>query len=61
MKREIKTLLPKCDGCCPGHDQYPNDVYKNNRSKKQRAIFIAKEHRHFRRNLKQNIEDSKCI
>lgn len=54
MKREIKQVMPKCSDCCPGHDNYPNDAYKNNRSKKQRSFYKAKEHRHSRRTIKQN-------
>ena len=48
MKRDITTIY-KPGHCCPGHDKYPCDTYKNRRSKKQRAIYKAKEHRHFRR------------
>jgi hypothetical protein len=26
-------------GCCPGHDKFPWDTYKNKRSKKAQAIY----------------------
>ncbi|QHJ79796.1 MAG: hypothetical protein [Caudoviricetes sp.] len=48
MKRDIIDVY-KPGHCRPGHDKYPCDSYKNRRSKKQRAIYKAKEHRHFRR------------
>ena len=25
-------------GCCPGHDKFPCDTYRNRRSKKARAV-----------------------
>ncbi|AMQ66119.1 hypothetical protein AAY80_143 [Stenotrophomonas phage vB_SmaS-DLP_6] len=54
MKREIKRHIRLGD-CCPGHDKYPNDSYANNRSKRARARGIAKEHRHARRLVRQEM------
>ena len=48
MKRELKTLAPRQDECCPGHDSYPNDTYGNNRSKKARSKGKKKEHKYVR-------------
>lgn len=51
MRREIETVKRRRDisGCCPGHDDYPVESYKNRRSKAARAEGIKKEHRAFRR------------
>lgn len=51
MRREIETakLRRNISGCCPGHDDYPNQSYKNRRSKAARSEGIKKEHRAFRR------------
>lgn len=35
-------------GCCPGHDKYPDDVYRNRKSKKARARGKTKEHKYVR-------------
>jgi hypothetical protein len=51
MKREI-FLLIRVDQCCPGHDDWPNQTYKNNRSKRARSNDIKKEHRFVRRKQK---------
>jgi len=48
MKREITDVYYP-GYCCPGHDDYPGDTYRNRRSKKARAKGIKKEHRHARR------------
>lgn len=48
MKREIMDVYEP-GSCCPGHDKYPSDTYKNRRSKAQRSKSIKKEHRHARR------------
>lgn len=56
MRREIKLIQPKCSSCCPGHDMYPNDTYKNKRSKKQRSLGKAKEHRAVRRYFKMSLK-----
>ncbi|CCE60794.1 hypothetical protein tf_39 [Pseudomonas phage tf] len=54
MKRELKDLkrLKYCSGCCPGHDDWPCDTYRNNRSKSARARDIKKEHQWVRRKKK---------
>lgn len=54
MKREIITVTHP-GHCCPGHDKYPCDKYRNRRSIKKRALGIKKEHRHVRRTVKQRI------
>lgn len=54
MKREIlnhKRLPP----CCPGHDKYPCETYKNSRSKRARSRSMAKEHRLVRRVTRQSL------
>lgn len=48
MKREILDVYQP-GHCCPGHDKYPSDTYKNRRSVSKRAEGIKKEHRHARR------------
>lgn len=48
MKREIIDVYYP-GYCCPGHDDYPNDTYRSNRSIRARARDIKKEHRHARR------------
>jgi hypothetical protein len=48
VKRELKQLQPKQDECCPGHDVWPNDTYKNRRSKKARSRDKKKEHKYVR-------------
>ncbi|ANA49246.1 hypothetical protein PMW_121 [Pseudomonas phage phiPMW] len=55
MKREVKDLM-RVYQCCPGHDDWPCDTYKNRRSKKARSRDIAKEHRYVRRVKKQNLK-----
>jgi len=54
MRREIEDLKgPRAlDQCCPGHDTWPNDVYRNRRSIRARARDIKKEHRYVRRILR---------
>lgn len=53
MKRELTeiTHLKHVSGCCPGHDDFPCETYKNRRSKKRRAKDKAREHRYVRRKL----------
>lgn len=51
MKREIVEIT-RPGWCCPGHDKYPGDTYRSNRSKRARARDIKKEHRHVRRVVK---------
>lgn len=48
MKREIIDIKHP-GNCCPGHDDYPCETYKNNRSKKARSKGIKLEHRYVRR------------
>lgn len=37
MKREIIKHRRGDSGCCPGHDKFPEEKYKSNRSRKARA------------------------
>lgn len=57
MKRELKDIkrLNMVNGCCPGHDVFPNETYKNRRSKKARSRGIKKEHRYVRRTKKNEV------
>jgi hypothetical protein len=48
MKREILTKRRDVSGCCPGHDQYPAETYRNNRSVRARARDKKLEHQHAR-------------
>ena len=52
MKRQILSLKRGVCGCCPGHDDYPNESYNNRRSKKARARDKKKEHQHARHLLR---------
>jgi hypothetical protein len=54
MRREIEQLWSprKLDECCPGHDRWPNDTYRSNRSKRARSRDIGREHRYVRRQRK---------
>ncbi len=60
MKRELKQLQPFQDECCPGHDTWPTETYKSNRSKRARARDKKKEHKYVRtlanRKLKTEVE-----
>lgn len=51
--RDILKIKRGVSSCCPGHDSYPNQTYRNRRSKKARARGIKQEHRAFRRIMKQ--------
>jgi len=57
MKREYKDihLLKQLNWCCPGHDTYPCDTYRNNKSKRARSRDKKKEHRYVRRYKRQNM------
>lgn len=55
MKREIVDVYNP-GHCCPGHDKYPSETYKNRRSKIARSEGIKKEHRHARRVKRNNLE-----
>jgi hypothetical protein len=59
MKREIFTFQQghNITGCCPGHDTWPNDTYRSNRSKRARARDIKKEHRYVRRILNSRLKN----
>lgn len=50
MRREILDYYPgdNTTGCCPGHDNYPNQTYRSRRSKRARARDKKKEHQHAR-------------
>jgi hypothetical protein len=41
--------------CCPGHDKFPDQTYKNNRSKRARSRDIKKEHKIVRTLFKRNL------
>lgn len=56
MKREIIDYDRHCCGCCPGHDRFPNETYKNRRSKKQRAKDKKREHQVARKKAKKAVE-----
>jgi hypothetical protein len=55
MKREILNHQRHVSACCPGHDKYPCETYKNSRSKRARSRDMAKEHRWVRRRTKQTL------
>lgn len=57
MKREILNHKPGVTGCCPGHDEFPDDTYKSNRSKRARSRDIKKEHRMVRRIVKNKLHN----
>ncbi|EBX1873577.1 hypothetical protein DRD23_08690 [Salmonella enterica subsp. enterica serovar Enteritidis] len=57
MKREINDVIDP-GSCCPGHDTFPADTYRSNRSKKARAEGIKKEHRHVRRVKKHRLRNT---
>lgn len=44
MKRELLNYKRGVSGCCPGHDEFPCDTYKNNRSKRARSRDKKREH-----------------
>jgi len=58
MKRDILRVKRKkyINGCCPGHDDYPDETYKGRRSKKARARDKKIEHQHARSILKRNVD-----
>jgi hypothetical protein len=51
MRRDIENIKSprQLDECCPGHDDWPCDTYRNRRSKRARARDIKREHRYARR------------
>lgn len=50
MKREILNhkLGGIISGCCPGHDDWPIETYRNRRSKAARSRDIRREHKYVR-------------
>jgi hypothetical protein len=63
MKRDILTVIRSTYGrgeiskCCPGHDVFPADTYRNRRSKAARSRDIKIEHRLARHIMNANIRD----
>ena len=55
MKRELEQLARYHSDCCPGHDDYPNDTYRNKRSKRARAKGKIREHKYVRTLQKRGI------
>lgn len=58
MRCELKDVkrLFFVNGCCPGHDDFPNECYRGRRSIKARSKGKRSEHRYVRRIKKQNLE-----
>jgi len=50
MKREILNYKRGIDinGCCPGHDDWPDETYRNRNSKRARSKDKQKEHQYVR-------------
>lgn len=50
MKRELLNHKKKrnVSGCCPGHDDWPEETYRGKRSKKARSRDKQKEHKYVR-------------
>ena len=49
MKRDIERLKGSImSNCCPGHDDFPNDSYRNRKSKKARSRDKKVEHQYSR-------------
>lgn len=50
MQREILKFKRKrhINGCCPVHDDFPDETYKSRRSKKARARDKRAEHQYAR-------------
>ena len=55
MKRQILQLRRGDCGCCPGHDTFPMETYKNNRSKRARSRDKKAEHQHARSILRRQL------
>lgn len=49
MKRQILELKRHVSGCCPGHDDFPDEAYRNRRSIQALSRSKALEHRLVRR------------
>lgn len=59
MKREIfkyKRGENIC-GCCPGHDLFPCETYRNRRSKKARSRDRKKENQYVRQLQKRELQE----
>ena len=57
MKREILKFKLKrnINGCCPGHDDWPDETYRGRKSKKARSRSKKREHQYARRILNGQI------
>lgn len=44
-------------GCCPGHDKFPRETYKNRRSKHAQTRDTKVAHRQERRRVRQRIDN----
>jgi hypothetical protein len=58
MKRELMEQEGKHrhgSNCCPGHDNFPHETYKSNRSKRARARDKKVEHQLARTIAKRNL------
>lgn len=55
MKRQIFQFHRGGCSCCPGHDNYPGESYKNRRSKKARVKGKKIEHKYARTLLKRDL------
>lgn len=53
MKRQLLQLRRGDCDCCPGHDKFPCETYRNRRSKKARAQGKKAEHQLVRTLLKR--------
>lgn len=58
MRREIKDIKQNVSPCCPGHDKFPCETYRSNRSKRARSKGIKMEHRYVRRKKKEALRNS---
>lgn len=56
MKREILTIKRHVSGCCPGNDDFPEDVYKSRTSIHARSRDIKREHRFVRRHVRRDLK-----
>lgn len=57
MKREIleHKRKKKINGCCPGHDEWPDETYSSRLSRKARSRDKKKEHKYVRLLRKQQL------
>ena len=62
MQRQLQHVGGKAKGCwcCPGHDVFPCDTYKNNRSKRARSRDKKVEHQYVRSILKRKLMKQLC-